>query len=136
MPTILDTVIRPAAVLPENAARAILAGLTEHDVSRGGVWNVSTTVWQRYDQPWDGPAGMRGAAQLLGSIAVIYDSPQRHSITVYRASVTVLGQVLDYTVDRLCDEALAYAHLTLSTCPRIPLIPPPRRDPFYESRIG
>ena len=53
--------IRPAAVLPIEAATRIVAALEKLDVSRGGVWNASTSVWQRYDRPWDGPAGSRGS---------------------------------------------------------------------------
>ena len=59
-------IIRPAAILDERAAAQVLQQLRRLDVSRGGIWNASATLWQRYDQPWDGFAGGRGNAQLIG----------------------------------------------------------------------
>jgi hypothetical protein len=126
----IQAVIRPAAVLPERAAQLILSALNGQDVSRGGVWNTTTTLWQRYDRPWDGQLGSRGNSVLIGSIAVIYGTPTRGSITVYRAAVTGEGLDLGWTTDALCDEAFAYAGLTLANCPRAALQQPPRRDPF------
>jgi hypothetical protein len=73
--------IRPAAILPIDAATRIVAALEQLDVSRGGVWNATPGVWQRYDRPWDGPLGSRGSAELVGSIAVVYDRPRRNEIT-------------------------------------------------------
>lgn len=126
----VQAVIRPAAVLPERAAREILTALHGQDVSRGGIWNTTTTLWQRYDRPWDGPLGSKGASLLIGSIAVVYGTPTRGSITVYRASVTEDGIQAGWTTDSLCDEAFAYAGLNLANCPRAALQPPPQRDPF------
>lgn len=126
----VQAVIRPAAVLPERAAQLIMSALNGQDVSRGGIWNTTTTLWQRYDSPWDGPLGSRGNSVLIGSIAVIYGTPTRGSITVYRAAVTGEGLALGWTTDALCDEAFAYAGLTLASCPRAALQQPPRRDPF------
>src|SRR4051794_33207802 len=77
--------IRPAAILPIDAATQIVSALEKLDVSKGGVWNATPGVWQRYDRSWDGPAGSRGTAELVGSIAVVYDRPRRHEITVYKA---------------------------------------------------
>src|SRR3954449_12742460 len=48
-------VIRPAAVLDEASARTVLSVLEAADVARGGVWNASIGLWQRYDKAWDGP---------------------------------------------------------------------------------
>jgi hypothetical protein len=45
-------VIRPAAVLESRVATLVLAALRRDDVSSGGVWNASASVWQRYDRPW------------------------------------------------------------------------------------
>ena len=53
--------------------------------------NATSSLWQRYDAPWDGVGGTRGEAQLLGSIAVMYDSPHRHEITIYKVTVTERG---------------------------------------------
>jgi hypothetical protein len=126
----VETVIRPAAVLPERAAQLILSALARQDVAGSGVWHTSPTLWQRYDRPWDGPLGARGGAVLLGSIAVVYGTPTRASITVYRAAITAEGVDRGWNVDTLCDEAFAYAGLTLASCPRASLSTPPGRDPF------
>lgn len=125
-----ERIIRPSAVLPEKAAVTIVAALSENDVSRGGVWNASVSVWQLYDQPWSGIAGTRGDAQLVGMIAVVYDSPSRHLITIYKAVITDFGAELGVTVESLCDRALSFADLTLATCPRADLAAPPAADPF------
>lgn len=122
--------IRPAAVLPVAAAALIVAALEENDVSRGGVWNATPGLWQRYDRPWNGRAGSRGTARLVGSVAVVYDRPRRHEITVYKASLTVAGRADGWTADRLCDDALSHAGFTLATCPRADLSAPPGPDPF------
>src|ERR1700710_2727490 len=130
----LETVIRPAAVLPDRAAQLILAALSNSDVRRGGVWNTTTTLWQRYDRPWDGALGSKGSAMLIGSLAVVYGTPTRASITVYRASVSPEAAAAGWNTDKLCDEAFAHAALPLATCPRAALHPPPTRDPFKAAR--
>lgn len=126
----MQVVIRPAAVLPERAARVILAALTRQDVATGGVWHTTPTLWQRYDSAWDGPLDTRGTSNLVGSLNVVYGTPTRGSITVYRASVTEEALDGGWTTDRLCDEAFAHAGLTLASCPRAALQAPPTRDPF------
>lgn len=130
-----STVIRPSAVLGELAARAVVAELERRDVSRGGVWSASPGLWQRYDAPWDGVAGTRGSAQLVGSIAAVYGTPNKYDITIYRVTTTGHGRDGGWTVEGLCDDALQYADLTLSTCPRAGLVAPPAPDPFRRSRI-
>ena len=130
----LTRIIRPAAVVPESAATRIVAELSERDVSRGGVWNASPTVWQRYSAPWDGPGATRGTAVLVGTVAVAYGTPVRHHITVYRVTVTEPGSALGWTVDQLCDEALGYGGLSLDECPRAELAMPPIADPFHLKR--
>lgn len=125
-----DAAIRPAAVLPIEAAAAIVAELERRDVSRGGVWNATPGVWQRYDRAWSGPAGSRGGAELVGSIGVVYDRPRRLEITVYKVTLTSVGRQQGFTSDSLCDDALAYAGLTLATCPRVDLHSLPAPDPF------
>ncbi len=125
-----EAAIRPAAILPIEAATRIVAALEKLDVSQGGVWNVTPGVWQRYDKPWDGPAGSRGGAELVGSIAVIYDRPRRNEITVYKATLTAAGRLHGWTTDKICNDALAWADLTLGSCPRDTLADPPGDDPF------
>lgn len=131
-PTTLDRteVIRPAAVLEARAATHVLTALRADDVATGGVWNASASVWQRFDRPWNGGGGTRGDARMLGSIAVMYDTPARHEVTIYRVTITPAGQQLGWTVEALCDDALQVTGLTLASCPRAELTPMPRRDPF------
>ena len=120
-------VIRPAAVLPEEAARVVLVELAHRDVRSGGAWASSPTLWQRYTGPWNGAGGATpGEAMLLGSLQVTYGSPTRYAITIYRATVTTHGATAGWTVEALCDEALGYAGLTLADCPRADLKPPPK----------
>ena len=124
------TVIRPSAVLGEKAAREVVRELERRDVSRGGVWNASPGLWQRYDLPWNGVPTGPGTARLVGSIGAVYGTPSKYDITIYRATVTEAGQALGWTVEALCDDALQHAGLTLATCPRAELVAPPRPDPF------
>lgn len=126
----MELVIRPAAILGIAEAAVILRSLATFDVSHGGVWSATPGLWQRYDRPWNGSDGTRGTAQPAGSIEVVYDSPRRNEITIYRAAVTVAGVAAGWSLARLCDDALMWAGLTLDTCPRAELITPPRPDPF------
>jgi hypothetical protein len=127
-------IIRPAAVLPEQAAIRILDALRMGDVSRGGMWNATSALWQRYSKPWDALTGLRGDAELVGTICVAYDTPTRFTITVYRVTVTAAGVAAGWSVTRLCDDAFGYGGLTLANCPRAELRAPSRGDPFYEAR--
>ena len=127
-----DRVIRPAAVLLESAAREILAWLQAHDVSAGGCWSSSVGTVQRYSGPFDGPSGMRGSATLLGSVHITWDT---YAATIYRVSITDAGALRGLTVDRLCDEVLGIAGLTLATCPRAALVDAPPPDPFRRRSI-
>jgi hypothetical protein len=123
------TVIRPSALLKDSDAHRVLMALEERDVSKGGVWSASAGLWQRYDKAWDGENGSRGTSQLLGTIGVVYGTPSKYDITIYRATVTEHGVDVGWTVDRLCDDALQYADLTLTSCPRTTLTQP-TVDPF------
>lgn len=124
------TVLRPSAVLGESAAREVVRELERRDVSQGGPWNASPGLWQRYDQPWDGPQGGPGSAYLVGSIAAVYGTPSKYDITIYRVTTTEKGRAAGWTMESLCDDALQHAGLTLATCPRAALVAPPRPDPF------
>ena len=124
------TVIRPSAVLLEGAARMVLAELEYRDVSRGGLWSASSGLWQRFDVPWDGVGGTRGSAKLVGTIAAVYGTPGKYDITIYRVTTTDHGRDIGWDVERLCDEALQHAGLTLASCPRAHLVEPPTPDPF------
>lgn len=129
-------IIRPAAILDERSANRVLDELKRLDISSGGVWNATSSLWQRYDTPWDGLGGTRGNARLLGSIAVMYDAPNRHQITIYKVTVTPYGLESKWSVESMVDDALTWAGLTLDTCPRAELGEPPRRDPFKYGMVG
>ena len=120
----VTAVIRPAAVLPEAAARTVLVELAHRDVRSGGLWSSSPVLWQRWDRPWGGPVA--GDALLMGSLQVTYGTPTRYAITVYRATVTTSGAAAGWTVESLCDEALGFGGYTLAACPRADLKPPPQ----------
>lgn len=122
---VITEVIRPAAIVPEEAARSILVELALRDVSNGGCWLADPSRWARYDMPWRGP-GDQGDSRLVGTIQVAYGTPTKYEITIYRATVTRHGSNLGWTVTRLCDDALAFGGLDLATCPRASLKPPPR----------
>jgi hypothetical protein len=119
-------VIRPAAVLSEHDARQILDSLSHDDVRRGGHWWTRVGVWRRYDGPWLPDADGPGDAVHLGTISSVYDSPYRYAVTIFRVSLTAFGLRQGWTVERLCDDAFQHASLTLSSCPRVTLAPPPR----------
>jgi hypothetical protein len=122
---VVTEVIRPAAVLPESAAREVLVELAARDVTANGLWYAQPTQWRRYDRSWVGPDAP-GAAELLGTMQVAYGTPTRYEITIYRATITTTGARNGWTVEMLCDEALSFGGLTLATCPRADLKPPPK----------
>ncbi len=124
-------IIRPSAVLAASVAAQILRELEALDVSKGGVWSASAGLWQRYDKPWDGVGGTRGASELVGTIGAVYGTPSKYDITIYRVTVTDAGAVQGWNVDRLCDDALQHVDLTLADCPRAE-VAGTRRDPFYK----
>jgi hypothetical protein len=122
---VVTEVIRPAAIVPEESARAILFELALSDALNGGVWMTTPTKWNRYDRPWQGPENPAGA-ELIGTLQVAYGTPSRYEITIFRVTVTRFGTELGWTVENLCDEALAAGGLTLDNCPRADLQPPPK----------
>lgn len=125
----ISEVIRPAAIIPESQSREILFALSALDVHAGGVWRAEPQRWQRYDRSWDA-VDAAGPAELLGTIQVIYGTPTRFSVTIYRATITLDGATQGWTVEKLCDEALAMGGLSLATCPRASLASPPK--PFHQ----
>ena len=125
-----ERVIRPAAVLPERAAREMMRWLELHDVTCGGCWAHDVAYVKRFTGPFDGPSGMRGSAVLLGSVHMTWD---RYEATIYRANVTDEGAARGLTVEGLCDELLGHVGLSLATCPRADLVDAPVPDPFRRS---
>lgn len=133
---VVTEVIRPAAVIPEEAARTILMELALRDVRVDGLWEAEPSVWRRFDEPWSGVNGTAGTSELLGTIQVAYGVPTRYEITLFRATITKLGSQRGWSVSDLCDEALGFGGLTLATCPRADLKPPPRPFRFHDATVG
>jgi hypothetical protein len=122
----ITEVIRPAAVLPTEAAHSVLTALSERDVAVGGVWQSTATQWRRFDQPSQLPGVAPPEHRLVGTIQIVYGAPTRHDITNYRVTVTAYGHAIGWAVESLCDDAIGHAGYTLATCPRASLTPPPR----------
>ena len=122
---VVSQVIRPAAIIPEESARAILVELAIRDVRNGGLWESQPSLWSRFDAPWTDVAGP-GRAQSIGTIQVAYGTPTRYEITVYRVTVTCFGTAQGWNVESLCDAALAFGGLNLADCPRATLLAPPK----------
>ena len=122
---VVTEVIRPAAIVPEESARAVLVELALRDVQNGGLWQSEPNLWSRYDRPWHGSNNPSGA-ELIGTIQVAYGTPTKYEITIYRVTVTRLGTESGWTVESLTDEALGYGGLTLANCPRATLAAPPK----------
>jgi hypothetical protein len=122
---LVTQVLRPSAVLPEAAARAVLGGLAQRDARTGGCWVTEPTLWRRFDGPWDEPDSP-GSSELLGAIQVAYGTPTRYQITIYRCTLTLYGLGHGLTVETLCNEALGFGGLDLASCPRADLTPPPQ----------
>jgi hypothetical protein len=126
---VVEEIIRPAAIVPEEAARLVLVELSLRHVDAGGEWEATPTTWHRYDGPRDPDSATPMGARLVGTLQVAYGTPTRYDITIYRATVTRLGTDTGWTVESLCDEALGFGGLSLARCPRAALTPPPPRFP-------
>ena len=122
---LISEVIRPAAIVPEEAASAILVELSLRNIASGGLWLGEPSRWKRYDRPW-AHANDPGGAQLIGSIQVAYGTPTKYEITIYRVTITRFGHEHGWTVDTLSDEALGFGDLTLAQCPRAQLAATPK----------
>jgi hypothetical protein len=122
---VVSEIIRPAAIIPEEAARKILATLQAQSVERGGHWVSTARQWYRYDR-----AGLDGnglaLGDLIGCIEAVYGATTRYEVTLYRVTITPVGTAAGWTVESLCDEPLSYGGLTLATCPRAKMQPPPK----------
>jgi hypothetical protein len=122
---LVTEVIRPAAIIPEEAARAIVVELTLDSVLAAGHWLATPSTWTRYDRPWT-HADDQGEARVIGRIQVAYGTPSRYEITIYRVTITEHGHSGGWSIPRLCNEVLAAGGLTLDSCPRADLKSPPR----------
>ena len=130
---IVTEVIRPAAIIPESAARIIVRELEARSPAAGGVWTTTTRVWNRYQSPGVDAMG-EPTSPLIGRMEVAYGTPTRYEITIYRATLTSIGTASGWTVESLCDEPLSFGGLRLATCPRASLRPPPRPFRFGGQR--
>jgi hypothetical protein len=61
---------------------------------------------------------------------ITFNQPANFYVTVYRVSITEVGGQQGWTVDKLADEVLRFADLTLETCPRDETLGKTTRDPF------
>jgi hypothetical protein len=122
------TQVRPALVLPERQARALLAAAERGDVSRGGCFSAGPAGVQVWSGPWDGILGTHGSSEHLGSVDWCYDTPNRHYITIYRVMVTARSAAAGVSTSVLLDRVLSMAGL--DTGPEGELAPAPVRDPF------
>lgn len=124
-----SAVIRPAAIVPEDAARAILVDLSLNDVRHDGLWLASPAMWVRFDRPWLSQIEP-GASKQMGTVHVAYGTPTRYDITIYRVVITTAGAAVGWTVESLTDAALAPGGLSLASCPRAVLHDPPKPFSF------
>jgi hypothetical protein len=113
----ITEIIRPAAIVPQAAARAVLTGMANSSVFVDGYWLAEPSRWTRYDRPWVGP-GDPGPAQRLGTIQVAYGTPTKYEITILQVGITRIGAEAGFSVRQLCDEALGFGETTLAECPR------------------
>ena len=121
---VVTAVIRPAAIAPEEAARLILVEMAMRDVYAGGNWHATPALWRRFDRSFE-PETPLPDTHVLGSLQVAYGTPTKYDITIYRVTVTALGQEAGWTVESLVNEALGFGGLDLASCPRADLQPPP-----------
>jgi hypothetical protein len=130
---VVSEIIRPAAIVPEESARRILAALQAQAIDRGGSWLSNHRQWCRYTSPGVDSLG-QPIGDLVGCIEAVYGATTRYEVTLYRVTVTPVGTAAGWTVESLCDEPLGYGGLTLATCPRAKMQPPPK--PFRALRRG
>ena len=127
--TTIATQVRPAIVLPDREARALLAAAERSDVSRGGCFSAGPAGIQVWSGPWNGMLGRHGDSEHLGSVDWSYDTPTRHYITVYRVLVTTAGHARGETPETLLDRVLSLAGVEAPKDALALPVPPPR-DPF------
>jgi hypothetical protein len=125
----LTSQVRPALVLPERAARALLEAAGQEDVSNGGCFAAGPAGIQVWSGPFDGEGGGKGTAMHLGSIDWTYDTPAKHWAMIYRAMVTHDGVERGETTTTILAHVLELTGLSVDG-DRVSLPSPPQRDPF------
>ena len=127
--------VRPAIVLPDREARALLAAAEREDVGAGGCFSAGPAGVQVWSEAWNGRLGSRGTSEHHGSVDWSYDTPSRHWITIYRVLVTAKGEAAGATPESVLERVLA---LTDVQPPRghLRLLDPPARDPFWNDPVA
>jgi hypothetical protein len=125
----LTSQVRPALVLPELQARALLDAAEREDVGDGGSFSAGPAGIQLWSGPFNGPEGRKGSAVHLGSIDWTYDTPAKHWALIYRAMVTQEGIEHGETTLSILTRVLGLTGLSVEG-DRVQLPTPPVRDPF------
>jgi hypothetical protein len=125
----LTSQVRPALVLPERQARALLEAAGAEDVGRSGCFAAGPAGIQVWSGPFDGVGGAKGSAIHLGSVDWTWDTPAKHWALIYRAMVTHDGVARGETTTTVLTRVLDLTGLTLEG-DRVTLPTPPIRDPF------
>jgi hypothetical protein len=128
----LTSQVRPALVLPELQARALLDAAAREDVASGGTFCAGPAGVQVWSGPFNGPDGRKGTSIHLGSIDWTYDTPARHWALIYRAMVTQDGIEHGETTLSVLTRVLGLTGLSIEG-DRVQLPTPPVRDPFRRS---
>ncbi|GMA89345.1 hypothetical protein GCM10025868_45950 [Angustibacter aerolatus] len=105
---VVSEVIRPAAIVPEEAARAVL--VEPGPARRAERWRLAVGA-AGCGACTTGPGTVtttRPAPRLIGTIQVAYGTPTKYEITIYRVTVTRFGVDNGWTVTSLTDAALEY----------------------------
>jgi hypothetical protein len=129
----LTSQVRPALVLPEGQARALLDAAERQDVSQGGCFAAGPAGVQVWSGPFDGPGCTRGSSVHLGSVDWTYDTPAKHWAMIYRAMVTEEGVARGETTTTVLARVLALTGLSIEG-DRVTLPTPPQKDPFRSRR--
>ena len=130
----LTSHVRPALVLPELQARALLDAARHEDVSAEGPFSAGPAGIQRWSGPFNGPDGTKGTAVHLGSVDWTYDTPAKHWALIYRAMVTQQGIEHGETTLSILTGVLALTGLSIEG-DRVQLATPPVRDPFRRATV-
>ena len=125
----LTSQVRPALVLPERQARALLDAAAREDVGRGGCFAAGPAGIQVWSGPVDGPGGGQGTAVHLGSVDWTYDTPAKHWAMIYRAMVTQDGVERGESTTTVLARVLELTGLSIEG-DRVTLPSAPIRDPF------
>jgi hypothetical protein len=131
----LTSQVRPALVLPELQARALLDAASREDVSNGGCFCAGPAGIQLWSGPFNGPNGGKGTAIHLGSIDWTYDTPAKHWALIYRAMVTQDGIEHGETTLSVLTRVLGLTGLSIEG-DRVQLPTPPVRDPFRRNAVS